>query len=72
MKNRDNPRFILKHALRMRNLFLEENNDINNDKGDKVATLGKVKWASDTILEYTIKMAYQTKFITTNIDIGEL
>lgn len=73
MKNKmGEARFVLKHALRMRNLVLEANGDIMGLNGTKVGTLGKVEWISKTEISYTFKPTNYDKFVNGAIDTGSL
>jgi len=66
------PRFVFKHAIRLRGYFLEDDNRIVNSRGQTHAVLGEVKWADENTIQATIRPETQVKFVLINIDIGKL
>lgn len=67
-----NPRFSLKHALRLQGLFLGDDDKIYDSRGKLYATLGEVKWLNEAIIEAKVKLVQSIKFIPITIDIGKL
>lgn len=65
------PKFVLKHALRLQGLFMEKDGMIYDSKGKFYASLGSAKW-NGNIIEAQIKLATAVDFVKVTLDIGKL
>ncbi len=70
--HRGEARFIVKHHLRLRYLYLKENDDITDSRGKVVARFGTANWATDNLIECTIQPLTGIKFVEVRIDLKDL
>lgn len=71
-KDLGSPRFVLKHALRLQGLFLNDDNEITNASGKLYAWLGEAAWEDKNTLKAMIKRVGTVDFAKVTIDVDKL